>query len=78
MEEYYTLVGRQRVLTQSVNTVRGAHANLAFTAFVARLEHAGMPLIIVRVRLAEPALARFAENRGGRVARFVQAGNTLT
>lgn len=61
-------------------TVRCAASqrDLAFAAFLAGLEHARMPLIIVRVDFAKPALAGIAENRRGRVAGLVHAGDTLT
>ena len=37
-----------------------------------------MPLVILGVRRAEPAVTLVAEDFGGLVARFVEAGNTFT
>jgi hypothetical protein len=54
-----------------------AAAGLAFAAFVAGLEMASMPVIIVRVRGAEPAVASVAEDGGGFVAGLVEQGNSL-
>jgi hypothetical protein len=47
---------------------RGA---LAFAAFFAGLDPAGVPLFVFCVGGAEPALAVFAEDGGGLVAGFV-------
>jgi hypothetical protein len=48
---------------------------LAFAAFFALLYPACMPLVIFKVRGAEPALAAVADDTCGFVAGFVQAGN---
>ena len=45
---------------------------LAFTAYVARLESARVPKLVVRMRSAEPALALFAEQGRGGIAGFIQ------
>ena len=48
---------------------------LAFAAFLARLDPAGVPLFVLCVRGAEPALATVAEDAGGFVAGFIQQGD---
>src|SRR5713226_3836575 len=55
----------------------GAYA-LAFAAYVAGFERAGVPVVVLRVGVAEPALTFFAEDRRRRIARLVQTGNTFT
>ena len=46
----------------------------ALAAFVAWIEATGMPLVIVRVGGAKPALAAIAEDGSCLVAGFIQAG----
>lgn len=50
---------------------------LAFAAYVAGIEDAGVPLVVLRVRAAKPALAFIAEDRRGRIARLIQTGNRV-
>ena len=51
---------------------------LAFAAFVAGFERAGVPVVVLRVGVAEPALTFFAEHSGRHIARLVQTGDTCT
>lgn len=50
---------------------------LAFAAFVAGLESARVPKLVVRVRSAEPAITFLAEQRRGGVARLIQMRYTF-
>src|ERR1700726_2893014 len=50
----------------------------AFAAFFARVQLASVPLIILRVRRAKPAITLIAEDCSGLIARLVQAGDTFT
>ena len=51
---------------------------LAFAAFFAGFDPAGVPLFVFRVRDAIPALAVIAEKNGGFVAGFIQRRNGFT
>jgi hypothetical protein len=53
-------------------------AGSAFAAFVSGLDQAGMPLIVLGMRRAKPAVTLITEDCGGFVAGFVQAGDTFT
>src|SRR5713226_6633925 len=55
----------------------GAYA-LAFAAFVAGFERAGVPVVVLRVGVAEPAPTFFAEHGCRHIARLVQTGDTFT
>jgi len=59
-----------RLAKRPTKPMRGKR--LAFTAFVARLESARAPKLVVRMRSAEPALALFAEQGRGGIAGFIQ------
>src|SRR5258706_11714260 len=50
----------------------------SFAAFFARIQLASVPLIILRVRCAKPAIALIAEDCSGLIARLGQAGDTFT
>jgi len=50
---------------------------LAFAAFVTEFEPASVPLIILEVHGAKPALTAIAEEGGSFVAGFVQRRNSL-
>ncbi len=50
---------------------------LAFSAFVTEFEAADVPLVVVKVCRAEPALAAVAEGGGGFVAGLIQGRNGL-
>ena len=50
---------------------------LAFAAFIPEFEPADVPLVVVKVCGAEPALAAIAEGGGGFVAGFIQGRNGL-
>src|SRR5260370_17629850 len=55
----------------------GAYA-LAFAAFVAGFERARVPVVVLRVGVAEPAPTFFAEHGCRHIARLVQTGDTFT
>src|SRR5260370_5190770 len=55
----------------------GAYA-LAVAAFVAGFERAGVPVVVLRVGVAEPAPTFFAEHGCRHIARLVQTGDTFT
>jgi hypothetical protein len=57
--------------THGRQTRRGS----AFAAFLAGLKVASVPLIILRVRRAKPAVALIAEDCSGLITRLVQVGD---
>src|SRR5258707_2183966 len=64
-----------RRLTQ---LLAGNATGLAFAPFLPGLKVTPVPVIILRVRGAKPALALVAEDCSGLIARLVQAGHTFT
>ena len=50
---------------------------LALASYVAGIEDAGVPLVVLRVRAAKPALAFIAEDLRGHIARLIQTGNRI-
>src|SRR6266852_4871712 len=53
-------------------------AALTFAAFLAGLQVASVPLIVLHMLSAKPALALVAEDCSGLIARLVQAGHSFT
>src|SRR5260370_10522310 len=72
-EKSRRVCARKNPVTQRV----GAYA-LAFAAFVAGFERAGVPVVVLRVGVAEPAPTFFAEHGCRHIARLVQTGDTFT
>jgi hypothetical protein len=48
---------------------------LAFAALIAGIDDASVPLVVLRVRAAKPAITFFAEYGRGHIARLVQTGD---
>ena len=65
----------QILLRANLDSMR--REQLAFSTLFARLNPTRVPILILRMRGAEPALALVAENRGRLVAGLIQARNAF-
>src|SRR5215475_5440035 len=55
-----------------------AKGDSGFAAFISFRQHAGMPLIVFRMDIAEPLIALRAVHGCCKIARFIRRGDSLT